>query len=216
MSVTNYNYEKYALAGLRGARSLYNLYNATRPVVGSPLTRVQNQVNILRRTVARQAPQTSNWSKIYSWTTPATVGFQTYDIPITTDFIASSDYTNSVLGDFYRNKFLQLKLDCEPVVPKYRIIVYWSRKAGNTSGVGDFAFTLDPAAFTVIHDSMVFPNQLAGTKFIRLNLRGKMTNYNQSSSTLEYGDLRVRIILYNNAATARNSTIGIRHYIQNK
>jgi len=51
MSLTNYNYEKYALAGLRGARSLvYNLYNATRPaVVGSPLTRVQNQVNILRR-----------------------------------------------------------------------------------------------------------------------------------------------------------------------
>ena len=209
-------YAPYARAGLRGARALYSMYNSTAPVPASPLSRVQNQVTLLSRRINRNAPQVSNWAYTAAFTSTLS-GFQATDYSITSGFIGSgSDYTSSVLGDYYRNKRLMLKLDATNTINKVRVLVYWSKKAGTYSGMTDMTTTLDPAAFQVIHDSVFYPITEKSGKFIRINLRDKMTNYNQSSATLESGDLHLRIIFDNPTAASRNVTYGLRLFLQNK
>lgn len=218
MSLSSYNYEKYALAGLRGARSLYNMYNATRPVVGSPLTRVQNQVNLLRRTVARQAPQISNfyWGP-FTFTTPATSGYHATTVNITNDFTSSTDFDAQVIGDRFLNVSNLMRFDADITFTKFRVIFYWAKKAGNSTSIATFVDSLDPAAFTVIFDRTYYPTKNGGTcPAIRLNLKRIQTIYNKSSDVLERGDLKCRIIVDNPTAAARSISVQNRLFIQNK
>jgi hypothetical protein len=194
------------------------MYNTTA-VPRSPLTALQGQVSLLRRTVARNTPQTSTWQdSTVSYTTAAATGIFSQDYSLTSRFISSgTPYTDAVLGDRYRNKSVMLKIDAGDNIPKVRLIVYWTKKTGNSMTINDFLTTPDPSAFTVISDTMFFPaGKQKSTVFKRFNLRGKITNYNQSSSVLEEGDLRFHIVLYSDTAVTKTIAWQQRLNIQNK
>lgn len=192
----------------------------TRPLAIAPISRAQaqdQQIIQLRRLVARNTPQTSNWSTSKTnITTPAAIGYTSTDYSLTNLFIASTDYSSSVLGDFYRNKALYLTVDSNQDIQKIRVCVYWSKKAGNSYQPSDLNSIPDPAAFQVIHDSMIFPANVTSARRIKINLKNKLTNYNQSSSTLEYGDLHVMFTIYNHTAASRGISWQARLFLQNK
>lgn len=221
--ITSYSrYAPYARAGLRGARRLYGMYNNTL-IPDTPLTRVQKQVRLLGKTVAQQRPQLSNWVDSATLSCPQTA-VTSQDYSLTSRFIASSGsgaYDDLVLGDKYTNVKTQLRFDISLDLPRVRVIVYWAKKAGNTLVISNFWNTPDPSAFVVLFDRTYAPIGVTATsahnvRSVNLLLGNKITNYNESSSVLENGDLRMLIIAENTSASAKAIAWSSRLFIRNK
>jgi len=159
---------------------------------------IQNQLNVLKRKVARNTPAKVNHQRQYGLTAvPA--GVTGANINVTDDFIASSEYRDLVNGDAFTNHMLRLCIKVKPDVTAFRVIVYSPKVTSSSYAIPTSDNNLtrypDPAAFTVYHDSWVTRQaDLDETIFFKnVNLRRLTTVYNGSSSTLEKGAIRVMV-----------------------
>jgi len=206
--------------GYRSARAGSKYYLPKRVVVSSKSEEQDQAIRTLYSMVRSNKPQISNWADSGTVTTPAAAGNNGIDWSPTTRFIASGvDYTSSVLGDYFRNHMYRLRIDCPTTITRARVIVYWSKRAGTTSGTSDFTTILDPAAFTVLYEKCFFPSQSinpSGVIWINVPLKSKLTNYNQSSGVLEYGQLNVRLITQQTSTSAQTITWAARLFVSNK
>lgn len=220
----SFNAPAYSAAMLAGGTMLSNYLGrrarGTAPLRVLPVSKSadqQQQLVQLRRLVARNTPQTSNFYNSGSYTSPATSGTQGFDIPITANFVASADFDAQVIGDKFYNVSNMLRLQFSTEYRQVRIITYWSKKAGNTTGIGGYQEILDPAAFQVLTDISLYPSKNGGfNPVIRNNLKKKLTVYNKSSDVLENGDFKCRILFENPTAAATTVFWTNRLFIQNK
>lgn len=131
-------------------------------------------------------------------------------------------YEKLILGDTYRNQQFVWRCDFTPIAgtavkpQKVRILIYWARKAGNQFTATTFTPIPDPAAFQVLYDRTFDPEVHGDFVQGRLNLKGKITKYNQSSAVLESGQLWVHIQGQNASATAITVNFGSRLTVTNK
>lgn len=180
-----YLYNKYIMPYLRGTK--------TNTVVKPSY---QQQLNQLKRKVAnntayKQYSQTS-WS-----TGTITAGAYGIDLPITTDFIAKSNFSDLINGDKWANHYLKISGFWTAGVTAARIIVYTAKKTGtvitNPTTQLEFGRILDPAAFSILYDGYINRQaDLAVTAFHKtINLRNLVTINNLSSGVLERGDIHV-------------------------
>jgi len=158
---------------------------------------LQNQLNVLKRQVARNTPSKEYWQNDY--TAVAAMGILGTDIPISVDFIANATYRDNINGDRFANHWLRLGITIPNGVDTVRIIVYTAKKTGQVYNAGTslatFVRALDPAAWNIFHDEIYQPVLDGRQTFSRkVKLRGVNTIYNASSSVLERGDIRVAII----------------------
>jgi len=210
----------------------YRAYKrASGPSAVVPVSKyeIQNaQIRNLSRMVRSNKQQISNFENEATVSVnPATQNAKA-TINLTTDFTGSASYEKLVLGDKFKNKWLTLRLNMDGLnltgagLDYVRIVIYWNKKTGNSFSPTYVSTTADPAAFTVVFDRMFFPLQQVGagsiaTNTIRIPLKDKITTYNQSSSVLEDGELKMLVMASNsNATTARGIRYFIRHYVQNK
>lgn len=140
-------------------------------------------------------------------------------VQFTTD---TTTYERLILGDTYRNMNLVWRMDMgvtqnTTVKPaKVRVVIYWAKKAGNSFTTGSFLTLPDPAAFTVLWDKCYDPEVHGDAVGGRINLKGKITKYNQSSQVFEFGQLRIFLLGSNNTATALSTSFGCRLAVTNK
>jgi len=157
----------------------------------------QNQLNMLKRQVARNTPAKTYWQNDYSFT--AAAGVRGTDCPLSVDFIANATYRDNINGDIFKNHWVRLGLTTPNGVDAVRVIVYTAKKTGQVYNAGTSMATfirgLDPAAWNIYHDEIYQPVIDGRQTFVRkVNLRGVNTIYNASSSTLEKGDIRICIV----------------------
>lgn len=188
--------------GLRGAASytprnyLRGSYNRRMPG-GYEKPSIQNQVNLLKRQVAKNSPEKRYFREAYTNTAPA--GVSGADLPITSNFVADASFRNNVNGDKWRNHFLKLSGIVDDENLTFRVIVYVPRKTGNTIALptvaSDIPLLHDPSAFWIIDDFYVQKTaQVTDVGWNRVvNLRGLESIYNQDSSILEKGSIRIQL-----------------------
>lgn len=216
-------------AGSYGARRLFQYQkkmgygNSTRPVLTNKTD--ENAVNIyrLRRMVLAQRPQISNWPDTATVNCTA-VSVTPIDYNLTNRFVTSTgagSYNDLVLGDKFRNIKSHFRFDYSIGMSRVRVVLYWSKKAGNTCLINDYTTIADPTAFTVVYDQTWSPqgasaNVCNTVKSAVINHRGKITNYNESSSIIEQGELHLRIIAENPTSSNQTFIWVHRFYLRNK
>lgn len=215
----------YSTAGYRNALlysaglGLYHRYKANQPMRVTPVSKIadqQQQIIQLRRLVARNTPQVSNWNYYTALVTAASVGVQSFSINTTALFTASADFDAQVIGDRFLNHSLYFSANFPTDVERARVIIYWCRKAENVSSVNTFVESLDPAAHIVVYDRCFFPKVGASVFRTKINLKKVMTVYNKSSDVLEKGDLRIRVLIENPTAAQRSIPTSQRLFLSNK
>jgi len=204
----------------RASKKAYRGPTAVVPVSRQAVQ--DSQIASLRKMITMNKQQISNYYAGGTIAVTGGIGNTGYDINVTNTFVASTDYAKQVLGDKYLNKMLHLKFDSDGLLPKVRIVVYWCKRSGNSSAITDFTALLDPAAHVVLYDRTHFPilsqgnTPLFPSNIIRIPLKNKLTTYNFSSSVLEAGDLRIRVVAYNDNAAGRSIVWNSRLFIANK
>jgi len=172
---------------LRGTKSTVGSYSKPS---------FQNQLNLLKRKVNQNTPSKSNHQRQYILTAVA-AGITGATINVTEDFVGAVEYRDLINGDSFTNHTLRLSIKVRPEVTAFRVVVYTPKVTSSTYAVpttdNEFTRFLDPAAFTIYHDSWV--NRQADLDesifFRNINLRRMRTIDNGSSGVLEKGNLRV-------------------------
>lgn len=183
---------------------------------------LENKVAKLSRQVARNTAA-KEYFRFNSGLTNSLTGYNSFDVSITNLVTGTSDFRDILNGDKWYNKHLLLKGLTFEDVSSCRVMVYMPKKAGtffspsnNSTG---FTQAMDPAAFTVLTDYyLTIHDQSQRATFNKwINLKSAMTTYNESSSALEKGDVRVQIFWFSNAASgAAQGHLGMQLCVQDK
>lgn len=196
---------------LRGSRSKPTTLMRRRVPIDYKLLQLQRQIN-------RQKPELNNLLSQNSISTSS--GYNLNTIYLTNLLTASSLFDELVLGDKFTNERLKIHFHCNLSTIKLRIVIYFSKKPATffspaTSALG-FTSIPDPAAFNVLVDKVFTPTNdtSAMAPIINVSLRGLMTTYNRSNSTLERGDLQVAVI--SEAGGTTGISWSAQHYFRNK
>lgn len=212
----SYNAARIGMAGLglNWAVQRQSRFYGPRPTAVMPVSKQQvqdEQIASLRKMINLNKQQTSNYYASLSHTIPAGIAYTLQTVSLTSNFTGSTEFPKQVIGDRYINKALHLRFDHNQDFPRFRVVVYWARRAGNTFTPASIVDQADPAAFIVLKDWVIYPKQSDGLgpghNTYRINLKNKLTVFNFSSSVLESGDLKMAILSYNDSASATRALI---------
>lgn len=168
--------------------------------VPNRLMNLQRQLNGLKPTVEFFRFSDSHTNITSSWNVS--------DHLVTDTFKASAQFSDSVLGDRFRNVSLEHRHQVPPTVNNFRVLVYFTRRVGTTylpalTATG-FTQIPDPSFIYVISDRYLNqPNDSSGSQFVfKDSLKGLTTIINRSaSSALEKGELIVMIMTGSDSTT---------------
>lgn len=179
-----------------------------RPYASGP-SRLQTQLTELKRKVNRQRPETKHWFYTFAYTHAAGVGSRG-DLNLTTQFHSDPAFRDNVLGDKWRNMYLDLRIQSNSsnVVGACRVVVYKPKRPGGT-WPGFFNSHIDPNDHTVLLDQIIQPqtgttvgtageSQKRIAARFRVNLRNSITSYD---SQVRKGEIRYAIVAENDSAS---------------
>jgi hypothetical protein len=222
-------YNTVGLAALNAAASRFG--RKSLPITSvAPMSKYEiqgAQIQSLRKMIGSTKPSVNNHDATATAAIPASSTNNTLTINVTSGFTGSTNYEKLVLGDRFVNKKIQLRVAFEgndadsTGLVKARIVVYWARKPGTSFVPTEPTSIPDPAAFTVLYDRMQWPlqdsaNLSNNTNTITIPLRDRITVFNQSSSVIEAGELKILIMTDNNAITAKGIRYEYRLFVANK
>lgn len=134
-------------------------------------------------------------------------GYNSQDIDLTQSIISNARFRDVINGDRWYNRSINFRSVLFPDVSACRFVLYSCKKASTffnpaTSAEG-FTTPLDPAAFTVYKDFYVTMHDQTERATINenLSLRSLMTIYNDSSTVLEKGQIRIHMMWYDPGTT---------------
>lgn len=179
---------------------------------------LQNQVDVLKRKVSRNTPETQYFQDLTSELIIGNVN-QSFEVNVTDSLINTANFRDLVTGDKWINKSLQFHFDPHHNTGMCRLVIYQPKKVGQRfQPVGTTAAYErypDPSAFRVFYDHSWEPtrdNELR--KKGSINLGNMMTTYNSDSSTLERGEIIVMFMVINADASRVNMALNLAY--QNK
>lgn len=203
MTITTYQ------GGLRGTRA-----RRARTTYDMPLTRrgIPIRIKNLERQLKGLRPHLECFRESFTHSTGTGVTRVGHDI--TAGFIASSQYTNSVLGDTYKNVYLRSTHIFPPEAQAIRVLVYRLMRPGASFAPSNteegFVTPPDPAFVKLITDKYITPpNGNTGTCFTLTHYLGNYeTVINRSNSNvIEKGEFFMLIQTKGNGtATSTNYT----------
>lgn len=212
------------LAALGGMSAINPFFNRRyqRPTAIVPVSKTaihDAQIANLRRMINLNKQQISNFGWGNSITVPASTNFLNTDLNITAALTGSTDYPKTVLGDQFVNKSLKTRIDGSTLTT-VRVVLYWTQDPGNGWSPSAITDIPDPASYTVVYDSLMFPNftgHINGTvKQFFANLKNRRTLYNYSVSTIKKGELRMSIQCKNSLTSAVTLSYSHRLFYANK
>jgi len=186
---------------LRGSKPTKNVQ------VISAAPSLNSKIRRLERKVAGQTPETRYYQHTDSINSKATAGTFTSDVSVTETLIGSSPFfRDNISGDRWQNLNLELKFATETVATeRVRVIVYMPMSATATASTAtgfptDFCSMQDPSKIRILYDrvwdSTGFDTTLCKTVYANIN---RETLYNSTGTSVEKGNLRVRITAETNA-----------------
>jgi len=187
-----FNSNRYQ-AGLKKSWAMVGL----KPPGSSKSAPYQAQIDALRRRVAQNTAAKSFFTSTQTFSSATGVAGVTYNL--TSLFTASGQFRDYVTGDKYINNWLRLNFLVQQNISAFRFVVYTPKKTTtdflpSPTTTSDLTIVPDPAAFTVWHDEYINPpdtfNSDCGIRRT-INLRRLMTIYNESSSVLERGEVKL-------------------------
>lgn len=207
-----YKSTKAIMPYLRGTKS--SASSAIRPYSSSrPTTRLATELKALHRKLNKQRPETKHWFHTFAYTHTAGLGTRG-DYNITTGFHSNPAFRDNVLGDKWRNLWLDLRIisNRSNMIGACRVVVYKPKRPGNT-WPGFFNDHIDPNDYTVLYDKILRPQpgttiDLGGTVMeesqkklahrVRVNLRNTITSFD---SSVRKGEIRYAILCDNDATS---------------
>lgn len=176
---------------------------------------LKSEVALLKRRVNQNTAEVINHRAQFAVSPLSAITLRTDNL--TDLFLATTDYRDNILGDTYRNKSLQMRLQTPPEMTNMRVIIYKPKKVTGSISFGQSnAFTeiVDPNAFRVFLDRTISPiSALNQHHEFRVNFGNLMTEYNSANTQLEKGVIK---ILFITQGTTQQYRYGYDHKVQNK
>lgn len=180
---------------LRGTIKKWNAPMGRQLPIDYKLRQLQRQIN-------KQKPAIENHRA--SWTHSIASGFNKDSNAITTDFTGSPDFRKTIIGDRFTNLYLKHTHVFPSTCIDARVLVYATRRTGVTFNpaltAAGYATIPDPAFVRVLSDNYITFTQSRG-KTVKLftPLKNIQTVYNESSDTLENGEIYMMVMTQGNS-----------------
>lgn len=204
-----------------------------KPVPGGTGTANALAIRSLERKVAGLKPETQYLILTTSFSGLSRDSFEVCQWSPTVDLAGAADRSDRVLGDSWKNKFIEVRCGAiagdEGLPGPVRFVVYKPHKAATTITPTSFISHFDPSQCTVLHDEIIKPyavmnensstgvTQAINSWVRKINLNNMKSTY--IGTTAEEGAVRCCIMISGLEATATPSygfAVSTKHAYSNK